>query len=221
MLPAPPELPANAQPSAGEKERANSWVTDAGVAYLPAIALSAWVQALNTRWAASVAEVAVRNPLTSAFHVSWPTMPSTTRPMAPWKARTTASVLGPKAPSTTSRLAMRELAWLCTARTARPLAPDATWMTSAGQVWLPTMPSAARPWPDWNCWVAPVVSGPKIPSTLSEAPCALSRYCTVRTFSPVAGDFTIGQFATVCTSPFAGAPSPLHHGEKSAGTAPS
>src|SRR4029450_6895440 len=135
-------------------------------------------------WKATVPGQPDSMPLISARQVTGPTIPSTVIPSACWKPRTAASVLGPKMPSTCS-------AWLgsparkrnssCTARTASPWLPRLTWMISADQVLGPTMPSTAKPLDCWKARTAASVFGAKMPSTVTDAPLARSRYCRLGT----------------------------------------
>src|SRR5215469_5308118 len=120
-------------------------------------------------------------------------MPSTGKPriswaMAYWNARTHASVLGPKTPSTFSVcpfLLFRKLAWSCTARTAGPVLPWCTVTTRARQVAPATTPVAGRWRARWNATTAALVLGPDTPSTISLAPWALK---LLRTSKPRGGD---------------------------------
>src|SRR6516164_7276213 len=53
--------------------------------------------------------------------------------------------------------------------------------TSARQVGAWTTPELPRPFACWKATTAALVFGPNIPSTVSLAPCAFSRYCKERT----------------------------------------
>jgi hypothetical protein len=116
-------------------------------------------------------------------------MPSTLNPVtwlaiAFWKARTDASVFGPNRPSTASvrpSFRFRKLIWSWTARTTEPALPCFTVTTSARQVGAWTTPEPPRPSACWKATTAALVFGPNIPSTVSLAPCAFSRYCRERT----------------------------------------
>jgi len=110
-------------------------------------------------------------------------MPSALNPSACWNPRTQDWVFWPKMPSTFSEcpfLRLRKLAWSWTARTADPVAAELdrddkrapglrTDHAAGGQV----VRALERDDAD-------LVFAPKIPSTVSFAPRAFSRYCSER-----------------------------------------
>src|SRR6266540_2138057 len=113
-------------------------------------------------------------------------MPSDAVPTAVWKPRMKWSVRGPKMPSTwTGGASPPDWSWnlttSCTPRTASPLLPCLTWMTSFGHVFGPTIPSAATPALCWNALTAASVSGPKMPSTATGWFRARRSCCSERT----------------------------------------